>query len=476
MNKNIVFIIPDERKVYECVNVKVGAFHLPSLAFAILGAIARNNGYQPHIVDLTLGRSGDPACVLDQALAERRPEYVAITCTSATYYLAIETAHHVKSVMPATKILIGGPHVSALVEETLTNECFDIVFIGEAEVSFAQLLQGIDPAIIDGIASRDESGKLRIRKNQQFLRNLDDYPIPDYSLYDLSRYQVTRLHARRNPVVWIETSRGCPFDCQICSKVVHGQTFRPKSVARVMAEIERFIELGIKELHIADDGFTSDMGRAEAICDKLIERKLDISWSCANGIRVDCVSRRLLEKMKAAGCYRISFGIESGSQQVLDNLGKRIKLEQVEAAVRLAKTTGFEVFGFFIFGFIDDTEATMQATIDFAKRLPLDLAKASIMMPFPGSPLFDKYAKMNLLYPTTDYRSYNVYVSPYRIYRHPSLNWDVVTAYRDRFYRSFYFNPRYILRRLLASVRTGSLMTDIAACLTMRWFGRDGNK
>src|SRR4030042_2821637 len=98
--------------------------------------------------------------------------------------------------------------------------------------------------------------------------------------------------------------------------------------------------------------------------------------------------------MKKAGCYRISFGIESGNQKVLDNLGKRITLDQIRNSVKLAKAAGLEVFGYFIFGFEDDTEETMQDTIDFAKSLPLDLAKASIMMPFPGSPLYVKYKEM----------------------------------------------------------------------------------
>lgn len=472
MSRHIVFVIPDERKVYESVNVKVGAFHLPSLACAILGAIARQSGYEPLVVDLTLADPGNPYALLDERLAQLRPEHVGITCTSATFYLAIETAQHVKRTLPGTKVLIGGPHVSSLVEETLRQECFDYVFIGEAEVSLAQFLRGTPPEAIDGIAFRDGSGAVRLRCSTAFIRDLDDHPMPDYTLYDLSRYRVSRLQARRNPVVWVETSRGCPFDCQICNKIVHGQTFRPKSVARVIEEMRQFIALGIREFHIADDGFTSNIKRAEEICDAMVANRFDVSWACVNGIRVDRVSETLLRKMKAAGCYRISFGIESGNQQVLDNLGKRIKLEQVEAAVRLAKAAGIEVFGFFIFGFIDDTEKTMQDTIDFAKRLPLDLAKASIMMPFPGSPLFQKYSGMGLLYPSEDYRTFNVYVPPHLVYRHPALDWDVVAAYQRKFYRSFYFNWRYIARRLVNSIRTGSILSDLSAFFTMRWFGK----
>jgi len=473
MNRNILFIVPDERKVYESVHVKVGAFHLPSLAFAVLASLARQCGYTPTVIDLTLGNVNQPWSQLDESLESLKPACIGITCTSATFYLAIEIAQHVKAFLPDAKVLIGGPHVSSLVEETLRHECFDFVFIGEAELSLMKFLQGLPPESIDGVAFRDKGGNVQIRKSACYLKNLDDYPVPDYSVYDLSKYRISRLQARRNPVVWIETSRGCPFDCQICNKIVHGQTFRPKSVNRVISEMKQLADLGVREFHIADDGFTSDMKRAEAICDGMIEAKLPVTWSCVNGIRVDRVSQALLQKMRAAGCYRISFGIESGNQKVLDNLGKRIKLEQIESAILLARKEGIEVFGFFIFGFIDDTEKTMQETIDFARRLPLDLAKASIMMPFPGSPLFEKYSRMNLLYPTVDYRAYNAYVPPHLVYRHPSLDWDVVSSFQRKFYRRFYFNPRYLSRRLVTSIRTGTFLSDLVSFMTMHWYGKD---
>lgn len=472
MKRTIVFIIPDERKVYEGVNVKVGAFHLPSLAVAVLGALARQNGYTPFVMDLTLDDPSDGTRNLDRVLSDLDPEFAGITCTSATFYLAIEAARRIREISPQVKIMIGGPHVSSLVEETLRMGCFDYIFIGEAEQSFQQFLQGVEPSRIDGIAFRDGSGAISVRASGQYLKNLDDYPFPDYSLFNLDDYHIAKLQARRNPVVWIETSRGCPFDCKICNKVVHGQNFRPKSVDRVLAEIRYLKGLGVREIHIADDGFTSDMKRAELICDRILAEGIDISWSCVNGIRVDRVSSHLLEKMKAAGRYRISFGIESGNQRILDNLGKHIKLEQIDHAVRLARRVGIEVFGFFIFGFEDDNGQSMQDTIEFAKKLPLDLAKASIMMPFPGSPLYDSYLERGLLFETEDYRNYNAYIPPHLVYRHPVLDWECVIAYQKRFYRSFYFNPRYIARRLAHSIKTGSILSDIRACLTMQWFGK----
>ena len=467
-NNTVLFVMPDEREVYEKVNVKAGAFHTPSLALAILASIAKRNNYSPAILDLTIQKN--PEAALQKALAVMKPKYVGITCTSATYGQAIKIATISKAALPDTIVLIGGTHASSLVEETLRNKCFDYVFAGEADLSFAKFLQGTDPAEIDGLAFIDRAGRLRFRQNAGFLTNMDDLPSPDYSLYDLSEYRISGLYAKNNPAVWIETSRGCPFNCQICNKVVHGQTFRPKSAKKVISEIEDLLQLGIREFYIADDGFTSDIRRAEEICDQIIGKKLKFTWACVNGIRVDRVNAALLGKMRQAGCYSISFGIESGNQKVLDNLGKGIKLEEIRSSVGLAKAAGLQVFGFFIFGFEDDTEETMQDTIRFAKSLPLDLAKASIMMPFPGSPLYAKYMKLGLIYPTADYSNFNAYMPPQTVYRHPHLKWSVVEDYQEKFYRSFYFSPKYLLRRLEYAIRNKTIFNDLKLALKMEWF------
>ena len=123
-----------------------------------------------------------------------------------------------------------------------------------------------------------------------------------------------------------------------------------------------------------------------------------------------------------------------------------------------------------MFGFLDDTIETMQDTIRFAKKLPLDLAKASLIMSFPGSPLHDEYKAKNLLSLPGDYRKYNVYTSPRHVYRHPQLEWDIIEEFQKKFYRSFYFNPRYMIRRLISAIKSRSLLINIKAALTMKWF------
>ena len=466
--KNILLVIPDERKVYQDVHVKVGAFHLPSLAYAILGAIAQQNGYVPHILDLTIHDNHE--AILKKELSTLKPKFVGLTGTTAIFFHTLEISNYIKSLDPTCPILIGGAHASSTVEDTLKEKSFDFVFIGEAEDSFAKFLQGCSPEKINGIAFRLDDGTICRTPQNPYISDLDSYPMPAYELYDFSKYRISKIHAKRQPVLWIETSRGCPFNCKICNKIVHGQNFRPKSAQRVVSEISSFHKLGVREFYIADDGFTTHIKRAERICDQLINNGLNITWACTNGIRVDRITLQLLKKMKEAGCYRVSFGIESGNQSILNSLGKKTTLAQVEQAVGWAREVGIEVFGFFMFGFLDDTIETMQDTIRFAKKLPLDLAKASLIMPFPGSPLHDEYKAKNLLSLPGDYRKYNVYTSPRHVYRHPQLEWDIIEEFQKKFYRSFYFNPRYMIRRLISAIKSRSLLINIKAALTMKWF------
>lgn len=468
MKQRVLLVVPDERKVYEHISIKVGAFHLPSLACAVLAAVAKQAGHTVDIIDLSL--CGEWSGALEQRMAAFKPDYVGLTGTTAIYFHMMEIGRYVHEHHPGTGVLAGGPHVSATVSESLNSGCFDYIFVGEAERSFPALLDGKDPEAIGGMAFINSRGDVVNNPSGGFLKDLDDYPLPDYSLFDLSRYPVASIHAKQNPVVWIETSRGCPFDCKICNKVVHGQTFRPKSPQRVLDEMEHFAKMGVREFHIADDGFTSNLKRATEISEGLIERNLGVTWSCTNGIRVDRVTQDLLNKMRRAGCYRISFGIESGNQVVLDRLGKRITLEQVSDAVRMARKARIEVFGFFMFGFMDDTVQTMRDTIAFARKLPMDLAKASLIMPFPGAPLHREYAELDLLYPPEDYRKYNVYVSPRDVYRHPTLDWDTIEAHQKAFYRNVYFNPAFVFRRLWREVRNGTLLQSVRAALSVKWF------
>ncbi|MBI4680586.1 MAG: radical SAM protein, partial [Nitrospirae bacterium] len=294
-------------------------------------------------------------------------------------------------------------------------------------------------------------------------------PFTAHHLFALSKYVSNVLLTRANPAGWIETSRGCVFDCGYCNKEVHGRTFRKKSTERVLDDIERMLKAGYREIHIADDGFTTDLKRAANICESIIKSPFRFPWSCVNGIRVDRVDQELLNIMARAGCYRISFGIESGNQQVLNDFGKKVSLDQIRKAVEMAKKAGMEVFGYFMLALPTDNESSMKDTLKFATSLDLDLAKVSVTIPFPGTPFYQYYSNKGQI-KTNDWSLYNVYKIPRKIYDHSNLSWDTVEAFYKRFYRDFYFRPSYVIKRFGKALREGHLLSDLKAFFLVKWF------
>lgn len=324
------------------------------------------------------------------------------------------------------------------------------------------------PSEIRGIAYK-KGDRIFINERNSFIENLDILPFPAYHLYEIEKYRISSVAARKNPVVWLETSRGCPFGCVYCNKTIFGRTYRVKSPERVVEEFIRVKKLGVKEVHILDDNFTNDIERAKKICDLLIEKSVNMTWCTTNGIRVDRVDLELLKKMKRAGCYRIHIGIESGNQNILNRIKKGITLEKVRKAVKLAREAGLDVGGYFMIGLPGETEKTMQETIDFAKSLRLDLAKIAICIPLPATELFNELNKRGLI-KSCDWANFNFYTPASTIYNHENLSWETIEKYSKKFYREVYLNPLYILNRFKKSIRDKTIIEDIKVALSIKWF------
>ena len=155
------------------------------------------------------------------------------------------------------------------------------------------------------------------------IKDLDALEFPAYFLYDIPKYIMPRVFSRESPLGVMETSRGCYAHCVYCNKNIHGYKLRQKSPQRVVDEMEYLLKLGFREIHITDDVFTADMPRAYKICEQILRRNLKFPWYPRGGIRVDRINKELLVIMKKAGCYRIPFGVESGSQRVIDVIKRK---------------------------------------------------------------------------------------------------------------------------------------------------------
>lgn len=465
-SKKVLLVYPPSAiSVFSKSKIQVAIPNIPYLSLAVLASPLLEKGHEVEILDLSF--SIDPWKDLKNNLSIFSPDYVGISATTALYKEMVEISKIVKGHDNNIITIGGGVHVSTFPQDTVKEPSLDIVVIGEGDYTLTDIVSGLDINSINGIGYKNE-GKIYINRHRDLIKNLDDLPFPAWHLYDIKKYKTPRLNCKKNPVGAMVTSRGCPYACSFCNKNVFGRKFRAKSADRVVDEMEFMLNSGFKEIHIWDDNFSADINRAKEICDKILERGLNFPWNLYNGFRVDRVDKELLEKAYDAGCYRVSFGVESGDQKILNNINKGITLDQVRQVFKFAKDVGIETMAFFMVGLPGDTEDTMRKTIEFAKEIDPDIPKVAITMPLPGTPLYNDWNDKGYI-KTYDWSKY-VFHAPTEVYDLPDLKWDTIFEYYNRFYRELYLNPHFILKRFIRDIRNGELLYDMYYFIkTLRW-------
>ncbi|OHD65934.1 MAG: hypothetical protein A2096_16750, partial [Spirochaetes bacterium GWF1_41_5] len=350
-------------------------------------------------------------------------------------------------------IVLGGPHPTCLPDECLGEPAVDYVVRGEGEISFLELCEAIrthQPVdAIAGISFRRRDGIIH-NPDRPFINNLDELPFPALDLFgDLGRYSHPQpLIGWRKPAVNIITSRGCPYACHFCYKGTFGISWRPRSPENVLAEWEQLVhKFGVRELSIQDDCFNMNTKRALAIGRMIRERGLALPWTFPNGIRADLVTDELVSVLKDAGMYRTAIGVESGNQNVLDDLGKKEKLEDIDTAFRILKKYRIQTIAFFVMGNPADTPQTLQESIDYAKKINPTFAQFSMATPFPGTRLYETVKSLGTLrikgwddYSQFDQKGY---------FDYPHLSGETIRSYVKKAYRQFYLSPVVLLRFFL---------------------------
>lgn len=456
---DILFINPPSSFGAYDASTKLGVYKqaYPLISFMSLSAFVKQGGYTSAVLDLAIEKN--PYSLLREKLSGLRPKFIGITSATTFFHETKEISKISREVLKKdATIICGGPHVSALPEESLDSSEIDIAVVGEGEETLLEIMQGKKLAQINGIFYK-EAGKTLATPPRKFIDNLDSLPFPDMVLYDIKRYRCAKIVSRYSPVIQIETSRGCPSNCSFCSKSVFGRQFRTKSPQRVVEEMEYLAKNGAAELRIIDDQFAADINRAKEICRLLIKEKIKIPWNLPCGIRVDKIDQEFLDLAKKAGCYQVSIGFESGDQNSLDSVDKGITLEQSAKCMEMVKKAELESIGFFMLGLPSDTEKSLQKTINFAVQMMPTYVKASITAPFPGSRLFEQYEREGRI-KTWDWSKYNFHKVA-DVYEHPNLSQEVIKRYHNLFYRSFYFNPRFLWMRLKKSLQEGTFWRDV---------------
>lgn len=439
---------------------------IPILSLACLGAPLIKKGHDVSILDLNL--FDDHAKVLAEELIKRRPDIIGLTATTAVVHKIIDIANIAREILPSVLIVAGGPHPTAMPQDLLETSQIDIAVSGEGDQVFQLIAESGDLKNIPDIYYKKDGKIVSSVIHDNGITDLDSLEFPAYFLYDIHKYTMSKIFARKFPLAFIETSRGCYSHCVYCNKNIHGYKLRQKSPGRVVDEMDYLLKLGFNEIHIIDDVFTADMKRAYEICDVILKRGLKFSWYPRGGIRVDRVNRELLEIMKKAGCYRIPFGIESGSQRIIDVVKKKITLEQAESAVKFAKKAGLEVECYFMLGLPTEEESDILKSIDFAKKLDPDYVKFAITLPFPGTEMFDDMMKDNRI-KSFHWQDYN-FSAPRNVYEHDKLSWEQIDYFYSKCHRDFYLRPSYIMKRIYRSIRKGQFKAHVEAFMKTKWF------
>lgn len=417
---------------------------MPPLGLASVASVLRQEGHRVGILDC--GGQGLSWDDLAGDLERAKPDIVGITSTSFTVQQMARTARVAKEKTGAF-VVVGGPHASLQPRPLLdAHEHVDAVVCNEGETTMAELVGRVESgAGLEGVlgAGFRRNGRTVMNEPRAPIADLDGLPFPAWDIVPPSawkNYWDPRCNA--HPVVTLQTNRGCPYSCSFCSEfVIYGKGVRFRSAPRIVDEIEYCTErFGAKGISVVDSIFTLRPALVEAVCDEIIARNLDVSWFCNS--RVDSLREDLLPKMKRAGCIRIYFGVEAGTDDGLIRVNKKATLEQAVGALAACRKHGVRSEAGFIMGLPGQTRKDMQETIRFAKRLNADSTQFSILLPLPGTAVFDDMVEMGIDIPDAGSGFNLPKVSLCK------LSCRELQKMQRLAYRSVYLRPGYVLGQL----------------------------
>jgi len=443
-NKDIVLIMPPVVEGFVMAN--------PSLGLAYLAAILEPT-YSVSVFDYNIDKNFKPHDVIEDILETHKPKVIGLSLTTLNVPQAEKIVEEILKHKDRPVLIAGGPHATAVPEETLSIG-FDYLVIGEGDNTILELMDFINGRSafeniddIDGLAFfRDDQ---IVYTNKRQMTDMSKLPLPAWHYFDLDKYSSVAVKNKRcMPVM---ASRGCPDLCKFCYKGVFGAKLRVREPESLVDEILWLKEkYNINEFVFLDENITTKKEFIFRFCELLIEKEVNLPWFLGSGVRVDRVDDEIVSTMKRAGCYRVSLGVESGNEQILKDMGKKITKDQVRNAVALFKKYKYEITLYFLLGYPTETKETAQDTIDFAKELNTDLAQFPMLTPFPGSEVYDKLLSENLI-TGKNWGDYNTFIpNANPTFKHPNFTWEELLALKRKAYRSFYFRPGYALGQLKA--------------------------
>ena len=414
----------------------------------VAGHLRKLTNITPRIIDCLA--DGLNLESLGNLIREEKPDIVGFSVLTFNLLDCLAVAQMVKTQSPITKICFGGFHATLYPIETLQLPNVDYVVLGEGEITFAELVktmmagQTTVEALrqIDGLGFKDgDVPVINLPRNP--VSDLDALALPAHDLVDLNKYTV--VLADESKVASIQTSRGCPSKCVFCD--IRLTKYRYRSEENVLEEITLLNNMGVNEFFLIDDTFTINKNRVLRLCKLLIEKKLGIRFKISS--RIDRIDAEMLDQLAKAGCYRIHYGVESGSQRILDYLQKDISVDSVVSVFEMTKKAGIEVFAYMMVGIPTETMEDIEMSFRLVGRIMPDHVNYSICTPFPKTYLYERSLQYQKIpddywhdfakHPREDFkiRTMNEYFDE-----------GTLRKIQDLALRKFYSSPKVILREI----------------------------
>lgn len=410
---------------------------LPPTDLMYLASISESCGFEAIIRDYSQGGN------FEADLKEIQPNYLVANIATPTFQSDMMAVKLAKEIIPSICTIVkGAPFLTYNTNTIYENPFIDYVIMCEAELTLKDILDGVPDNEILGICYRENFQPVKTEK-RPFNENLDALPFPARHLVDNSIY---RRPDNGKVQAVVKVARGCPFHCFFClATPVSGAKVRTRSPENIVAELKECVEkYNIKNFLFWSDIFNFNREWTLELCQKIIESGLKITWS--SNTRADTMDEEMARMMYKSGCRLVSIGVESGSQKMLDNIGKKITLDDIRNTVKILKKNKIKIYNYFVIGLPWETEETVEETIKFAIELDSNFISFYTATPLPGTKYF-AYAMMNkLVEGNLDFRS--AYYEP--VVRSEHLSKERIFELHKQAVKRFYLRPKFILKTLLS--------------------------
>src|SRR3989344_1031107 len=421
---------------------------LPSIGMLSVAAVLRRDGHDVSVLDCQFHSMGSALA----EVAHCQADLVAISLSGP--WSAKELALAGEAKQSGAIVVVGGPFATVNPQECLSSGDVDLLTLGESEETMRELCHlisnGFDRSRVRGIQYLACDTLQRTPERRQ-IADLDALPMPALDLVPVERYFSPSVSRTCKESIVLVTSHGCPWRCSFCSQTVFGHSLRTRSPRLVVEEMRYLRERhGKRDFMFFDDVFTVPRKRVESFCRMLMEEEMDVAWGCVT--RADLLDRPLLDLMKRAGCYEVGFGVESGSQAMLDRIGKELSLKTIWRAARDIRNAGLRAKAFFIIGLPGESREQVMQTLRLAESLPVDFPLITFYQPIRGTPGYAEAQRSGTILnnygsdPLARQRSLNFVPD--------SLDEAFLSEMYRQAYRRIYWHPRRVLRYILRHARS----------------------